>query len=351
MHFLERPGDRDHAQGHGNILKLIRKFAELTGGFGEGIQLEPLQVRRGGDHGLGNDDLPHNSGQLIQLAQIDADETFAVVSAGIGRGLRRGGGRSGLSIGGGFLLRGLRGRGLLLGGERLRGRGRNGAGLRAVKGLIGPDRARARDCMDGIFTVLCIPEVHHEAGVDDLARGAGICGDVGGRKVKIPLPADITDRIDQHKGTGIFHAAALIKKDLKRIGEIRIFCRLILGDRPRLPWGRGLGSTGVLNLLDQGINFLQQAVDIFSKGLPIFDMIDLLTEEVDGLEKQLEQLRAVGLWDDVHGLVPNDGKQVLSAVGDRHDGAILHHGRGAFDGVHNTEDSIDILLREGVLFL
>ena len=89
--------------------------------------------------------------------------------------------------------------------------------------------------MDGIFTVLCIPEVHHEAGVDDLARGAGICGDVGGRKVKIPLPADVTDRIDQHKGTGIFHAAALIKKDLKRIGEIRIFCRLILGDRPRLP--------------------------------------------------------------------------------------------------------------------
>lgn len=106
------------------------------------------------------------------------------------------------------------------------------------------------------------------------------------------LPADITDRIDQHKGTGIFPAAALIKKDLKRIGEIRIFCRLILGDRPRLPWGRGLGSHGVLNLLDQGINFLQQAVDIFSKGLPIFDMIDLLTEEVDGLEKQLEQLRA-----------------------------------------------------------
>ena len=49
MHFLERPGDRDHAQGHGNILKLIRKFAELTGGFGEGIQLEPLQVRRGGE--------------------------------------------------------------------------------------------------------------------------------------------------------------------------------------------------------------------------------------------------------------------------------------------------------------
>lgn len=131
------------------------------------------------------------------------------------------------------------------------------------------------------------------------ARGAGICGDVGGRKVKIPLTADVTDRIDQHKGTGIFHAAALIKKDLKRIGEIRIFCRLILGDRPRLPWGRGLGSHGVLNLLDQGINFLQQAVDIFSKGLPIFDMIDLLTEEVDGLEKQLEQLRAVGLWDDV----------------------------------------------------
>lgn len=126
---------------HGNILKLIRKFAELTGGFGEGIQLEPLQVRRGGDHGLGNDDLPHNSRPLIQLAQIDADETFAVVSAGIGRGLRRGGGRSGLGIGGGFLLRGLRGRGLLLGGERLRGRGRNGAGLRAVKGLIGPDRA------------------------------------------------------------------------------------------------------------------------------------------------------------------------------------------------------------------
>ena len=40
MHFLERPGDWDHAQGHGNILKLIRKFAELTGGFGEGIQLE-----------------------------------------------------------------------------------------------------------------------------------------------------------------------------------------------------------------------------------------------------------------------------------------------------------------------
>ncbi len=41
---------------------------------------------------------PHNSGQLIQLAQIDADETFAVVSAGIGRGLRRGAGAAGLGL-------------------------------------------------------------------------------------------------------------------------------------------------------------------------------------------------------------------------------------------------------------
>ena len=113
--------------------------------------------------------------------------------------------------------------------------------------------------------------------------------------MKIPLPADITDRIDQHKGTGIFHAAALIKKDLKRIGEIRIFCRLILGDRPRLPWGRGLGSTGVLNLLDQGINFLQQAVDIFSKGLPIFDMIDLLTEEDVYKRQRLGQLALIAV--------------------------------------------------------
>ena len=81
--------------GHGNILKLIRKFAELTGGFGEGIQLEPF---RSGEEVTMDSVMtisPTTAAQLIQLAQIDADETFAVVSAGIGRGLRRGEGAAG----------------------------------------------------------------------------------------------------------------------------------------------------------------------------------------------------------------------------------------------------------------
>ena len=33
-------------------------------------------TRRAGDHGLGNDDLAHNGGKLVQLAQAHADEAL-----------------------------------------------------------------------------------------------------------------------------------------------------------------------------------------------------------------------------------------------------------------------------------
>ena len=106
-----------------------------------------------------------------------------------------------------------------------------------------------------------------------------------------------------------------------------------------------------MNLLDQGINFLQQTVDIFSKRLAVFNVLHLLTEEVNGLEEQFEQGRALLLRDNFDGFVPDDGEQVLHPVGNGHDGIILHHGGGALDGVHNPEDGIDVLLGKGILLL
>ena len=104
-------------------------------------------------------------------------------------------------------------------------------------------------------------------------------------------------------------------------------------------------------MLDEAINFLKQAVDILSKRLFVFYVLHFLPEKVDGLEQKVKQLRPFFLWHHRHGLLPDNGEQVFCPVGDGHDGVKFHHSRGAFDGVHDTEDRVDIVLGKAVFLL
>ena len=74
------------------------------------------------------------------------------------------------------------------------------------------------------------------------------------------------------------------------------------------------------------------------------NVIDFLPEEVDGLEKQIKQLRSEAFRHNGNGLLSQDRKEILGPVGDGHERIELHHGRRALDGVHNTENRIDVIV-------
>ena len=151
--------------------------------------------------------------------------------------------------------------------------------------LIGADRAGGGHRVDGVVPVGLVAEEEGKAGLHDLVGGGGIGIHALGLIDKVVFRTDFPHRGGQHIGPQVFHAAALVKKDLQAIGEFRL-----------AGTGRGGGlslSSGLLrrlltagaNLLDQSINFLQQGVDIFSKGLLVFDVLQLLTEKVNGLKQ------------------------------------------------------------------
>ena len=338
VHLLERAGQRHHPQGHGHVLELVGQLPQLAGRFRKGVQFQALQVRRGGDHGLGDDNLAHDGSQLVQLAQVDADEALPVVrrrrrraAGSLGRLGRSRGGRRAFFCG-------------RPGGRRRRRLGGRG---RMVDGLVRPHGAGAGDGVDGVVPVGGVFEVEHEARFHYLGGRRRVGGHVLGLIAEVRLGAEIPHGVGQHQGPDVLHAASLVKEHLQGVGKTgRLAGRRTAGRRRR-----GRRTAAALNLLNEAINFLKQAVDILSKGLLIFDVLDLLAEEVDGLEQQVKELRPLLLGHHRHGLVPNDGEQVLRPVGDGHDGIEFHHGGRALDGVHDTEDGVDILLREAVLLL
>jgi len=119
--------------------------------------------------------------------------------------------------------------------------------------------------------------------------------------------------------------------------------------------GRGCGRGCICrlapgaNFIDQSINFPQENVDIFSKGLFVFDVLQFSSEKINSLEQQVEQLRTQALRHHIHGLIPDNGKEVLRTVGDGHEGVVLHHGGRTLDGVHDPKNGVDIVLRKAVL--
>ena len=172
---------------------------------------------------------------------------------------------------------------------------------------------------------------------------------VGGLKGKVLLGANVVDGGHEHKGPQVLHAAALVEEHLQPIGESlrRVgCCRFAAAGRL---FRRCRCST--LNLCDKAINFLQQRVDIICESFPVLDVLDLLPEEVDGLEKQIKQLRPEALRHDGNGLLPEDCEEVLGPVGDGHEGIEFHHGRRTLDGVHDTENRVDVIVGKRVSLL
>ena len=106
----------------------------------------------------------------------------------------------------------------------------------------------------------------------------------------------------------------------------------------------GCCRCSTINLCDEAINFLQQRVDIICESFPVLNVLNLLSEEVDGLEKQIKQLRPEAFRHDGNGLLSQDSKEILGPVGDGHERIEFHHGRRALDGVHNTENRIDVIV-------
>ena len=78
-------------------------------------------------------------------------------------------------------------------------------------------------------------------------------------------------------------------------------------------------------------------------------MVDFLTEEVDGLKKKIEQIRTERFRYNGDGLFPDNGEKILRPMRNGHEGIVFHHGRRTLDGVHDAEDGIDVVVREGVL--
>ena len=280
VHLLEGGRDGDHPQGHGHILKLVGELAQLPGGLGKGVQLESLELRGAGDHGLGDDDLAHHGGQLIQLAQADADQALLVV----GGPLRLGAWMAGRRSGSGRLGRGGRGGGRSRGSGRGRsgglggrsGGGRRGGGrLGMVDGLIGADGTGAGDDVDGVVPVGLVAEGEQETGFRDLSRRGGVMLHALRRERKIVVAADLANGGDQHEGAQILHAAALVKEDLKGVGEAGHGGGGLSGGLRGGGLRRGGLRSGSLSsgraaigggrdLLDEAINLLQETVDILS---------------------------------------------------------------------------------------
>ena len=78
-HLLERTRYRHHAQRHRNILQLVGQLAKLARRLVEVIQLhavQPLEVGRGGNHGLGDNDLADNRHKLVEFGQVDTDQVL-----------------------------------------------------------------------------------------------------------------------------------------------------------------------------------------------------------------------------------------------------------------------------------
>ena len=74
-HFLKGPADRHHAQRHGGALQFGGDPAELTQAPRQMTTRQPLHVGVLDDHGLGNDQFPHQVHQAVQLPGIELHES------------------------------------------------------------------------------------------------------------------------------------------------------------------------------------------------------------------------------------------------------------------------------------
>ena len=222
VHLLEGIGHGNHPQGHGDILQFIRQLAELACVFGENIKVQPLQVGGSSHHGLCNDDLSNNGRQLIQLAEIDADQALL---------LMRGSDTCCGTWGGEWdrCFRRLRwGRTGLWRGEGSRHRRRM-----VIVRLVGAHRTRRAHNGNGLLPILCVFEHQEEAVLDHLFRGGGVIFHCRGFKKKIRLCTEVLDGHHQHVGPQILHAASLVKKDMQLIGKIGIATGFYEGGRFR----------------------------------------------------------------------------------------------------------------------
>ena len=319
--------------------------------------MEPFQVRRGGDHGLGDDDLAHDGGELVQLAQSHADEALLLVLLVIGAG-RSGG--SGFSGSGGLGSR----CGRLRSGRLLRLLLRRGGDI--VVGLVGVHGTRLPDHGNGFLPVLGVFKHQQKAVVDDLLGGGGVALHGGGVVEEVRLGAEALNRGDEHVGPQVLHAAAVVKEHPQLIGEVGIAGAGggVVGaagigggsGRRRGGGGRcGLGSGGglfrrllALNFSDQAINICKEAVDIFVKGLFCLHLLHFLAEIVHRVEHHVEQRGTVRLLHHGHRAFPDEEEHVFNPVGDGRQGVELHHGGGALDGMHDPENLVYIVLGEGI---
>ena len=80
-------------------------------------------------------------------------------------------------------------------------------------------------------------------------------------------------------------------------------------------------------------------------------MLRLLAEEINALEQKIKQLGTVTFRHNVNGGIADDGEQILHAMCNRHQRVVFHHGAGAFNGVHDSENRVDIVLGKVVLVL
>ncbi len=116
--------------------------------------------------------------------------------------------------------------------------------------------------------------------------------------------------------------------------------------RRRRLLGRGLVrfvSSRAADLFQKIIDIGGKGIDICIESLPAFHFFHLAAQEILRTEHQVEKLFLV-LWiKAVNAFVADIEEHVFYVMSDLRHSAEFHHGRGAFDRVHDAENLVDVI--------
>jgi len=178
---------------------------------------------------------------------------------------------------------------------------------------------------------------------------------------KFKVPDNILYVIYQHKGAQVFHLCFLIEVNA-HCSRIAVFCFLFLDAifsgrcyrSSRSFRGHGglrrsrISRITTRNLFKETVNFLFKAADICSKRLTVAYFFRFAFEKITGTEHQVNQVLNIFVW---NSLFAYEGKKILHFMGNHRHAVKLHHGRRAFNGMHDSENFIDAVLIKIFVFL
>ena len=345
-HFLEHARNRNHPDGHNDLLQLVRQLAQLARSLGVAV-IHPavigLHGMRGRYHRFRNDNLPHKVHQIVELRQVDIDEILLdgqMISVSVVRGRLVACSR--LFLFGIFRL-------FLL----LRQRRKNGIIFGVHKVFDALER--------GLHFLFCLEQNQKPISSDHIR-----CAGVGIQLLRHAAyrNAVFGNGVHQKHGAQMDHLCFFFKEHAHREGVFlpaggglahlhgrgrnrghgsrsggRLCGRLLR----RGAWLRLRGCFGFFrglsgNLFEERINFFLQTADICNKRFVIFDFLNFRFQKIAGFEHQVRERLVVLRRNAVFSYII---EQVFHLMGHRSHAVELHHCRRTLDRVHDAKDLVD----------